>query len=185
MALAAAGMVVGEYPRWGWAVSVGRPNRFCTTMTLREGFGDADSILLMKSSYPTPFCTISSAAPPSLEPAGLASKVCGSVLGLLRMDETWTYRPPIWESTLAYSFSAPMALITAGELAAAASGPGSSATTPRPPRRQTSATSQQPEGEQSRTGCRQRGRLCPDQNHRLRLSLNTSHDHAGYLDINT
>src|SRR5271166_1318036 len=43
---------------------------------------------------------------------GLDSKVCGSVLGLFRIDETCTYLPPIWERTSAYSFSAPMALTT-------------------------------------------------------------------------
>jgi hypothetical protein len=42
----------------------------------------------------------------------LASNVCGSVLGLSRIEDAWTYLPPIWPSTLAYSFSAPMALIT-------------------------------------------------------------------------
>ena len=31
---------------------------------------------------------------------------------MFKIDDTWTYRPPIWPSTLAYSFSAPMALIT-------------------------------------------------------------------------
>src|SRR5580698_4192065 len=44
----------------------------------------------------------------------LASKVWGSVLGLFRIDDTLTYLPPIWLSTLAYSFSAPTALITLG-----------------------------------------------------------------------
>jgi hypothetical protein len=34
------------------------------------------------------------------------------VLGLLRIDDTRTYLPPIWLSTFAYSFSAPTALIT-------------------------------------------------------------------------
>ena len=41
------------------------------------------------------------------------------MFGLFRIEETCTYRPPIWLSTLAYSFSAPMALITPGVLAAA------------------------------------------------------------------
>src|SRR5580693_7254105 len=45
----------------------------------------------------------------SLATAGLASKVCGSVFGLLRMAVAWTYLPPICWITLAYSFSAPMA----------------------------------------------------------------------------
>src|SRR5271169_1240704 len=45
---------------------------------------------------------------------GLASKLCGSVFGLLRIDDTWTYAPPICASTSAYSFSAPTALITPG-----------------------------------------------------------------------
>ena len=44
-------------------------------------------------------------------PDGLASKVCGSVLGLDMIAETLTYLPPIWEMTLAYSFSAPTATI--------------------------------------------------------------------------
>src|ERR1700756_1494263 len=43
---------------------------------------------------------------------GLDSKVCGSVPGLFRIEDTCTYRPPIWASTSAYSFSAPMTLIT-------------------------------------------------------------------------
>src|ERR1022692_3902832 len=43
---------------------------------------------------------------------GLTSKVCGSVLGLLKIAVTATYRPPIWLITLAYSFSAPIAVTT-------------------------------------------------------------------------
>src|SRR5690349_25022917 len=39
----------------------------------------------------------------------LASKACGSVLGLLSMAVTRTYLPPIWEITFAYWFSAPTA----------------------------------------------------------------------------
>src|ERR1700678_159452 len=62
---------------------------------------------------------------------GLASNVCGSVFGLFRMDETWTYFPPIWERTLAYSFSAPTALITPGVLPPAAAGPQAAAAVPR------------------------------------------------------
>ena len=42
----------------------------------------------------------------------LASKVCGSVLGFFRMADTETYLPPIWLSTLAYSFSAPIATMS-------------------------------------------------------------------------
>src|SRR5215472_12775119 len=49
----------------------------------------------------------------------LASNVCGSELGLSRIEDTWTYRPPIWLSTLAYSFSAPIALIIPGRADAA------------------------------------------------------------------
>src|ERR1700722_14349124 len=41
----------------------------------------------------------------------LASKVWGSVLGLFRIDVTLTYFPPIWLNTLAYSFSAPTAMM--------------------------------------------------------------------------
>ena len=40
---------------------------------------------------------------------GLASKVCGSVFGLLMIAVTDTYLPPICEITFAYSFSAPTA----------------------------------------------------------------------------
>src|ERR1700676_714771 len=54
------------------------------------------------------------AAPTSWATRGLDSYVWGSVAGLLRTDETWTYCPPTWLSTSAYSFSAPMALITLG-----------------------------------------------------------------------
>src|SRR5258708_16037176 len=43
--------------------------------------------------------------------AGLASKVCGSVFGLLMIDEACTYLPPTWEMTSEYSFSAPIAVI--------------------------------------------------------------------------
>ena len=42
---------------------------------------------------------------------GLASKVCGSVFGLLLTAVTSTYRPPIWLITFAYSFSAPTVAI--------------------------------------------------------------------------
>ena len=95
----------------------GRRSTFCATITLRWGFGDACSILLIQESYPTPFCTISDAPLTSWATAGLASNVCGSVLGLSRIDDTRTYRPPIWARTLAYSFSTPMALITVEESA--------------------------------------------------------------------
>src|SRR5712691_9657758 len=54
--------------------------------------------------------------------AGLASKVCGSVLGLLMMAVAWTYLPPTCAMTLAYSFSAPMAVMV--PLVAAAAWPG-------------------------------------------------------------
>ncbi len=43
--------------------------------------------------------------------AGLASNVCGSVLGLDMMALTCTYWPPTWLITSAYSFSAPTATI--------------------------------------------------------------------------
>ena len=42
---------------------------------------------------------------------GLASKLCGSVFGLLSIAVTRTYLPPIWLITLAYSFSAPTVAI--------------------------------------------------------------------------
>src|SRR5690242_9701315 len=44
---------------------------------------------------------------------GLASNVCGSVFGLLRMASACTYLPPTWPMTFAYSFSAPIAVIMA------------------------------------------------------------------------
>ena len=47
MALATAGMVVGEYHRCGFGVLSGSPSRCCTSITLRSGFGDAASILFM------------------------------------------------------------------------------------------------------------------------------------------
>ena len=56
-----------------------------------------------------PFCTTSSAAPTTSLTLALASKLCGSVLGLLSMAVTRTYLPPICEITFAYSFSAPTA----------------------------------------------------------------------------
>ena len=42
------------------------------------------------------------------------------MFGLFRIEDTCTYLPPIWDSTLAYSFSAPIALITVDDLAEAA-----------------------------------------------------------------
>src|SRR5579872_6018316 len=59
-----------------------------------------------------PFCTTSWAVLTSWATLGLASNVCGSVLGLLSIAVTLTYRPPTWPITLAYSFSAPTAVIT-------------------------------------------------------------------------
>ena len=56
-----------------------------------------------------PFCTTSWAALTAWATLGLASNVCGSVLGLLSIAVTCTYLPPIWPITLAYSFSAPTA----------------------------------------------------------------------------
>src|SRR5487761_1290290 len=49
----------------------------------------------------------------SLATAGLASNVWGSVFGLLMMAVTRTYLPPSCWITLAYSFSAPMAVMLA------------------------------------------------------------------------
>src|SRR5580704_921388 len=132
MAFATLGMVVGAYHRCGLGVLSGRPSRCCTTITLRAPLGEADSILFMNVSYPTPFWTISSAALTSCATLGLASKVCGSVLGLSRTDETCTYLPPIWDSTSAYSFSAPMALITDGAVADATRAPQPVARAPSP-----------------------------------------------------
>src|ERR1022692_1174397 len=48
----------------------------------------------------------------SVATLGLASKLCGSVLGLLSTAVAWTYLPPIWLITLAYWFSAPTATMT-------------------------------------------------------------------------
>ena len=78
---------------------------------MRDELGDADSILFMNVSYPTPFWTTNRAAETVLATLGLASNVCGSVLGLLSIAVTATYRPPICEITFAYSFSAPTATI--------------------------------------------------------------------------
>ena len=117
MTLATAGIVLGSYHRCGFGVLSGRPSTSWATITLRLLFGDAASILLIQESYPTPFCTISDAPLTSWATAGLASNVCGSVFGLLRIEDTCTYRPPICARTLAYSFSAPMALITVVESA--------------------------------------------------------------------
>ena len=107
-------MVVGLYQRWGLGVVSGRPSSFWTSITLRAALGDAVSMVFMKVSYPTPFWTTSWAALTSWATLGLASKVWGSVLGLLMIAETDTYFPPIWLMTLAYSFSAPTAIDLAG-----------------------------------------------------------------------
>src|ERR1700728_2601576 len=66
-----------------------------------------------------PFCTTSCAVETALATLGLASNVCGSVLGLLSIALTRTYLPPIWPITLAYSFSAPTATTCPPELVAA------------------------------------------------------------------
>src|ERR1022692_901475 len=60
------------------------------------------------------------AALTSLATLGLDSNVWGSVFGLFRIEDTCTYWPPIWDSTLAYSFSAPIALMTEVDFAEAA-----------------------------------------------------------------
>src|SRR5580693_6782767 len=112
IAFATAGMVLGLYHRCGFGVAVGRPSRFCTTMTLRDELGAAFSRVFMNVSYPTPFWTTSWAPLTSRATDALASKVCGSVFGLLMMALTWTYFPPTWLMTFAYSFSAPTATIT-------------------------------------------------------------------------
>src|ERR1700733_766720 len=66
-----------------------------------------------------PFCTTSCAVETALATLGLASNVCGSVLGLLSIALTRTYLPPIWPITLASSFSAPTATTCPPELVAA------------------------------------------------------------------
>src|SRR5580693_7311584 len=66
-----------------------------------------------------PFCTTSCAEETALATLGLASNVCGSVLGLLSIALTRTYLPPIWPITLAYWFSAPTATTCPPELVAA------------------------------------------------------------------
>src|SRR5450432_2030730 len=64
----------------------------------------------------------------SLATLGLASKLCGSVLGLLSTAVAWTYLPPIWLITLAYWFSAPTATMTlALSVVAAGADPGEQA----------------------------------------------------------
>src|SRR5487761_253996 len=54
---------------------------------------------------------MSRALPTSLATAMDASKECGSVFGLDMMALAWTYSPPTWPITSAYSFSAPTATI--------------------------------------------------------------------------
>jgi hypothetical protein len=49
-ALATAGIVFGSYHRCGFAVLSGRPNRCCTSTTLRDEFGDAEASVFMKVS---------------------------------------------------------------------------------------------------------------------------------------
>src|SRR5579884_622101 len=83
---ATAGMVFGSYHKCGFGVELGNASRCCTTMTVRRLFGEADSILLMKLSYPAPFCTTRAAPPISRATVGLDSKVWGSVLGLSSID---------------------------------------------------------------------------------------------------
>src|ERR1700684_3791189 len=53
---------------------------------------------------------------------GRTSKVGGSVLGLLSIDVTFTYRPPTWAATFPYSFSAATTRMTASPVAAPGSG---------------------------------------------------------------
>src|SRR5580658_3350877 len=66
-----------------------------------------------------PFCTTSWAVETALATLGLASNVCGSVLGLLSIAVTRTYLPPICPITFAYSFSAPTATTWSPEPVAA------------------------------------------------------------------
>src|ERR1035437_877592 len=147
IAFATAGMVGGLYQRCGLSMPAGSPSRLWTSITRRVELGVAASMVSMKPSYPAPFCTTSWAVPTVWATCGLASKVCGSVLGLLMSALTATYGPPICEMTLAYSFSAPTAAILPGSDA----GPGAqaaesvamrtapvrkvTATRPRPPAR--------------------------------------------------
>ncbi len=50
MTLATAGIVFGLYHRCGLGVLLGSPRTFWATMTLRLGFGEADSMSFMKPS---------------------------------------------------------------------------------------------------------------------------------------
>ena len=50
IALATAGIVAGSYHRCGFGVLSGRPSTCWTVITLRPGFGDADSILFIQLS---------------------------------------------------------------------------------------------------------------------------------------
>src|SRR6202034_921229 len=86
IALATASIVLGLYQRCGFGVESGRSRTFCATITLRDRFGEADSILFMNVSYPTPFCTMSCAALTSSATLGLDSNGWGSVLGVFRID---------------------------------------------------------------------------------------------------
>ena len=89
-AAATSGIVVGLYHRCGLGVSLGSPRSFWATTTERCELGLAPSRRVMNESYPAPFCTISRADAISLATDGLASNVCGSVLGLLMMESTVT-----------------------------------------------------------------------------------------------
>src|ERR1022692_3274669 len=88
ISFATAGIVEGLYHRCGLGVLSGRPRRSCTSITLRLAFGVAASILFMYVSYPRPFWTTSPALLTTWATLALASKLCGSVLGLLALAVT-------------------------------------------------------------------------------------------------
>nr|WP_307316618.1 hypothetical protein [Microbacterium sp. SORGH_AS_0421] len=131
--MATAGIVFGSYQRCGLSVLSGRPSTSCATITERLLSGEAFSRSDMKSSYPRPFCTMSCAPAISFATLALASNVCGSVLGSLRIADTSTRSPPICCTTSAYSFSA-ATTATFGPESAVASGVGADAPVAHPAR---------------------------------------------------
>jgi hypothetical protein len=69
-----AGIVFGSYQRWGFGVLVGQsPQLLDIDGPPASGLGDADSILVMKSSYPAPFSITSWAEATSPATPGLTS----------------------------------------------------------------------------------------------------------------
>ena len=93
-------MVFGSYQRCGLGVEPGSPSSFCTSITLRELLGAADSILVHEVVVAQAVLNDQLRAADRLGRRwGLASNVCGSLFGLLMIALTVTYLPPIWAIT--------------------------------------------------------------------------------------